>query len=260
MKPKVAVMIVVVVCAAMPLAQAQTGSPALASAIARQAAAALTGGADVNDVALVGTITHIAGSTHESGTVTLKAKGSGESRFDSTLASGALAEIRNNGSSDPQCWAKASASFRTVAVHNCWTDASWFFPAFSSLIANPAVTLTYVGQESRNGVAVQHVRAQRYLSGQKPKATALIARLSTVDYYLDASTYLPVAISFNTHPDSDLNVDIAVEVRYSDYRKTSGITAPFRIRKFINGSLSLDVAVTNVAVNTGLPDSDFVAQ
>ena len=105
-------------------------------ALAVSALTALTGGAPVNDVALTGAATQIAGSTRETGTVTLKAKGTQESRIDLALSSGRHTQIRNQAPGYAQgAWSGSDAISHPIALHNCWTDAAWFFPPLSSLAA-----------------------------------------------------------------------------------------------------------------------------
>src|SRR5207245_5157919 len=135
-----------------------------AVALAVSALAALTGGAPVNDVALTGTATQIAGSTRETGTVTLKAKGTQESRIDLALSGGRHTQIRNQAPGYPQgAWSGPDAISHPIALHNCWTDAVWFFPPLSSLAAlgSPDLAVSYLGQEIRLGISVHHLRSCR---------------------------------------------------------------------------------------------------
>lgn len=81
-----------------------------------------------------------------------------------------------------------------------------------------------------------------------------------MDFFLDPATLLPLAISFNTHPDDNALRDIPVEIRFSDYRLVNGVQVPFHIQKFLNGSLSLDVQVQNVVINSGLSANEFTTQ
>ncbi len=149
-----------------------------------------------------------------------------------------------------------------MATHNCWTDPTWFFPGLSlqAALNDPQVAIVYVGSESKAGFAVQHVRFSRLVPGQRANATALIQQLSTLDAYLDAASYLPVAFNFNVHPDDDAGLNLPVEVQFGDYRLINGFRAPSRIQKLYNNSPVLDLAVTSAAVNTGLTDSLFAVQ
>jgi len=149
-----------------------------------------------------------------------------------------------------------------MALHNCWTDTGWFFPAlsFEAALNDPQVAIVYVGLESREGLSVQHVQFSRLVPGQSPNATALIQQLSTLDAYLDAASYLPVAFNFNVHPDDDFNLNIPIEIQFSDYRLLNGVRAPFHLQKLIQYGLSLDINVSGVLVNPGLPQTEFAVQ
>jgi hypothetical protein len=85
-------------------------------------------------------------------------------------------------------------------------------------------------------------------------------RLSTSDFYLDAASFLPVALSFNAHPDDDANTDISLEIDVSNYRPVNGVQIPFHIEKLIFGGLALDLVVTNASLNSGVSDDPFEIQ
>jgi hypothetical protein len=84
--------------------------------------------------------------------------------------------------------------------------------------------------------------------------------VSAENIYLDAASFLPVAFSFNTHPDDDEATNILVEIDFSNYEPVNGVQVPMRVQKLINGGLALDVAVTSAAVNAGLSDAPFAIQ
>src|SRR5579872_4149779 len=163
-----------------------------ALAFAAQAMAALTGGNTITDVTLTGNATRTVGSDQGSGPATLYAKGTAESRLDLSLSNGKRSEIRNSSSGALGEWIDSNGSPHLFAPANCLTDAAWFFPTLSSLaLANSQnQTLSYIGLETLNGASVQHLRS--VWSGDS---------LTTMDFYLDAISFLPVATNFNTHPD-----------------------------------------------------------
>jgi hypothetical protein len=233
-----------------------------AVALATQAMTALTNGAGVSDVTLSGNVTWIAGSDDETGSATLQAKGPAESRMDLNLSAGTRTEIRNDTSGSPEGETIAPDGTFQWAQHNCWINASWFFPALSILAAtsDPSVILTYVGLENRGTGSVQHIRAYRYLPSKRAATTALTASLSSEDIYLDSSSFLPVAFSFNTHPDDDEATNISLEIDFSNYQPVNGVQVPMRVQKRINGGLALDLTVTGVVVNSGLTDAPFAIQ
>jgi hypothetical protein len=146
-----------------------------------------------------------------------------------------------------------------MALHNCWSNPSWFFPAlsFEAALNDPQVAIVYVGLESREGLSVQHVRFSHLVPGQTDSMTALIQQLSAMDVYLDAASLLPLVLRFNTHADDDANLDIPVEIRYFGYKPVNGANIPFRIQKHLQGSLMVDIFVDSAVTNSGLPQSDF---
>lgn len=234
-------------------------SDAQALALAAKALANLNNGVALSDVTLTGTATWTTGPDAEKGTVTLKARGTAQSRMDLALSGGNRSEIRTTSDGFPQgAWIGSNGKSNAYASHNCWTDAGWFFPVFSSLAAaqtNPSIVLSYVGAETRNGAAVEHLQSNTY-SPDFPSAQPW----STVDFYLDSASLVPVATTFNNHPDSDSGTNISVEVDFSDYQSAKGVLIPSRIQQLVQGSLALDVAITGVDLNSGLPDSDFSIQ
>ena len=234
-----------------------------ATALAVQSVTALTGGNPITDVTLNGNATWIAGSDRETGSATLLAKGTNESRIDLSLTNGLRTDIRNDTAGFPQGESIAiDGSLHPWAVHNCWINASWFFAPLSFLAttSDPNLVFTYVGQELRGGTSVQHLRIYRYLLGQSAKVISLTQQLSTIDIYLDASSFLPVAYGFNIHPDEDATANIAAEIDFSNYQAVNGIQVPFHIQKLIDGGLAVDIIVTVVNFNSGLSDSLFAVQ
>jgi hypothetical protein len=178
------------------------------------------------------------------------------------LSGGNRSDIRNNSSGFPLgTWSGRDGASNSYASQNCWTDAAWFFPALSSISGlDSAVVLTYVGLESRNGISVQHLQSYRYVSAKKSSTTLLIQDESTIDFYLDAMSLLPVSIIFNVHPNNSSSVNIPVEVDFSNYQATNGAQVPRHIQQYVEGTLALDLVVTGVTLNSGLPDSDFNIQ
>lgn len=237
------------------LAQGAPQSDPQAVTYAAQSIAALTGGTTISDVTLTGSVSWNGGT--DTGTATLRALGVGESRMDLALTGGTRTEIRDaqTGTSLGQWFAPNYAS-GYFAYQNCSTDAVWFFPALGSLAAGSNVVLSYIGQESRNGENVQHIQSYVYQSspyGLSPSPQ----QLSTMDFYLDATTLLPAAIAFDAHPDSDATSNILVEVDFSNYQTVGGVIVPMHIQRYQQGNLMDEVSVSGASFNTGLSLSIF---
>jgi hypothetical protein len=227
---------------------------------AAQAMTAMTGGASISDATLTGTVTWTAGDS-QAGTVTLSAKGLNESRVDLNLGNGTRSDVRNSSTGAPQgAWVASGGTVTAYVQHNCWTDASWFFPILSSLsqTTNPSFIFSYIGAEQRNGVSVQHI--QIYQLAAAGLINSPVPTLSLLDFYLDATSFLPVAVSFTVHTDLDMNVNILTEIDFSNYQSVNGIQVPFSVQRSLNGSVLIDVTVTDAVFNSGLPDSLFSLQ
>ena len=83
-------------------AQSPPASDPQALGYAAQSIAALIGGVTVSDVTLTGSVTRIAGSEADTGTATLLAKGTTESRVDLQLTGGSRSDILNGSSGFPR--------------------------------------------------------------------------------------------------------------------------------------------------------------
>lgn len=245
---------------------AQVTSPVPASdpqalSLAQKSMAALTGGAAITDVTMSATVTSLLGSDNETGTGTLRAKGIIESRIDLTLPKGTHSEVRGGTNGIPTgAWSTNGNASTAMSLHNAWVDAVWFFPALSSLsqTAKPQFVFVYVGQEQHGGLSVQHVRT--YQVPSSAVTDSLISSLSAMDFYLDPSSFLPLAIGFNLHADNNVGVSVPIEIRFANYQAVNGIQVPFHFQQLMNGSLILDATVTSVTFNGGLPDSTFILQ
>ena len=245
--------------ASLAPAQNQTVSDQQALTLAAQAITAMTGGIAVTDITVSGNATWIAGSDYETGTATLLAKGTTESRVVLNLGSGTRTEIRNALSGFTQGkWLNPNGASGLMAWHNCQTDVAWFFPVLSSLanLSNPVFIFSYVGQESWNGLPAYHLTISQRPPANS-KAALPVQALTAMDFYLDSGSLLPLAVDFNAHPDTDMNSNIPMEIRFASYQVINGIRIPFHIQRLINGGLSVDLVFTSAAINSGLSDSQF---
>jgi hypothetical protein len=224
---------------------------------AAQSIVAITAGKQILDVTLSGRVTWTVGKESETGTVTLWALGTGESRVDLALSSGNRKEIRDSSAETGRgTWRNPTGGTELSSPHNCSTDPVWFFPALGSLSTRPDVVLSYVGWEARNGSTVQHLRSYVYMPSSSTRSSA-IQQLSAMDFYLDAVTHLPVATVSNTHPHDVPDSNIAVEIDFRNYQLIDGVRVPMHIRRFVQGTLLADISLDTASFNTGLSRSTF---
>jgi len=178
--------------------------------------------------------------------------------MDLNLSSGPRSEIQNIVGAPVGTWSGPDGVAHTIANHNLLLiDPAWFFPLFPiSCGLATGYTATYVGQETHNSIAVQHVSISQQ-PADSSDVSALLQHLSQVDLYLDSSTFLPVAMTFNVHPDDNELPDIPIEVRFADYRSVNGAQVPFHVQRFLNNGLILDLQLQTVTFNSGLTASSF---
>jgi hypothetical protein len=236
------------------------------STLLQQSLAALVGNTTLSDVTLTGTARRIAGSDDETGSATLKAAANGSSRLDLSFASGNFTEVSNLFGAIPAgSWSGPDNVSHPLAFHNLIAETAWFSPnlAIARRLSPTALPLgnkfvaTYVAHEMLNGQAVEHIAVSQSAPTAEPRGELTFAQLSQVDFYLDSTTLLPAAISFNVHPDNNALLDLPVQVLFSDYRSASGIQVPFHVQKFLNNSLIFEVQFDSIAINSGLPTSSF---
>jgi hypothetical protein len=241
-------------------AQQTAASSAQSQQLLQRSLSALAGSQTLTDVTLSGTVRRITGADNDTGSASFKALASGAGRSDLSLSSGPRTEIQNLSATFPAgSWSGPDGVAHAMAFHNLLTEPAWFFPAFA--IARRLSTLghvaTYVGRESHNGQAVEHLSVSQTSPFPVISKGLSFEHLSQVDFFLDSTTLLPAAITFNIHPDRDAGLDLPVEVRFSDYRAVNGAQVPHHVQKFLNNSLILDFQADSVTLNSGLSASSF---
>jgi hypothetical protein len=237
----------------------QVVSDLQALTLASKAYAGLTGSLVVTDATFTGTARRIAGSDDDTGTVTLKAIATGASRMDLSLSSGQWSEVQNiSGSAPTGSWFGSDGVSHAIAQHNLLTEPAWFYPAFvlARGLSSSGYVTTYVGHETWNSTTVEHLAI--YLQPSTSLGmTEIIQHLSRQDIYLDSSSLLPVAMTFNVHPDDNAGLDIPVQICFSDYRAVNGAQVPFHVQKYLNNGLVLDLQFQSVNLNAGISVSAF---
>lgn len=221
--------------------------------------AALMGVNVLTDVSLSGSAVYTVGPDAETGSARMDAN-STSARATFTFAGGSLTELRKGAAGQ---WSGVDNATHSTALHNCWTTAAWFFPA---LLIQQAVkgTALSVTPDAASGVTASGgsigVLVSTVLPGQSDDMTLEIQGLSAMHLELDGKTLLPASLSFETHPDEDMNQNIPVRIEFSDYRNVSGAQVAFHVQKFLQGVLSLDITLSTATLNPGLPGSEFDLQ
>jgi hypothetical protein len=239
------------------------GASVQATVLVQESLSALNGGQAVNDVNISANAHRIAGSDDDTGTATLQAVAAGASSVTLNLPSGQLTEIVNSSATPPSgMWVGPDGTVHTTAFHNLLAGPFWFFPEFALAVSSSTsgAVITYVGHETHNGEAVEHLSISQSPAVGTPQSYASYAQLTQLDFFLDSTTFLPAALDFNTHPDNNALLDIPVEVRFTNYVLVSGVQVPFHVQKFINNTLALDIQFQTASLNSGTSVAQIINQ
>jgi len=224
-----------------------------------QSLKALSGSQTLADLTLRSTVRHVSGSTDETGSATLRTTSAGVSRVDLEFSSGQWSEVVDTSSKTPSgSWSGPDSTRHSIPLHNLFIPCAWFSPAFviSGGLSTPGAHVSFVGQETLNEKLVQHFSiVQVFPTGVEDSAT--FQNLATLDIFVDPISQLPVAITFNRHPDDNLLLNIPVWIYFSDYRTIQNMQIPFRVQEYFNGVLSRDFQIQTVVINAGLTNASI---
>ena len=224
-----------------------------ASAILSQVANAFSAGKPVSQVQLTGSANWYAGSLEDSGTATLTASSTGAAQMQLSLAkTGSWTESQSDIGMGMTCqWAGNDGTAHPGDVMNCLRPAVWFLPSISlQPTAIPAgVGVADLGTGTVGSGTYRHLQTQAVLAGMPNELLSRSVEASTTDLGIDPTTALPSVLRYQVHPDNGANVDIPIEIRYSNYQKVNGTEIPFLIQRYVNGSLQLEVQVNSAQIS-----------
>src|SRR6266568_4555624 len=207
--------------------QQTSATSSSATTTLQQSLAALAPNLALTDVTLTGLVRRIAGSDDQSGSAVFKALSSGAARADLSLSSGTRSELQNPSATSGMptgSWSGPDRVAHPIVFQNLFAEPAWFFPAFAiSRRLAAGYVATKVGIESIDGNDVDHISVCQSSSLPTSVGTPSVQHLTQVEFFLDPATLLPLAISFNTHPDDNALLDIPVEIRFSDYKVVNGV-------------------------------------
>lgn len=228
-------------------------TPGNASSTLAQLQSVFSGGKPVTNVQLTGTATWHAGSLEDTGPATLTASSMGAAQMQLLLAkSGERSEKQDSIGPGMTCqWSTDGQPAQPADAMNCWKGAVWFLPAISlQAAAIPAsVGIADYGMETDSSGTVHHLQSQLVLANLPADMTTKAMQESTIDIGLDPASLLPARVSYKVHPDNGASLQLPIEVRFSNYKKVSGVEVPFLIQRYVNGSLQLEIDVQSAQIN-----------
>jgi hypothetical protein len=214
------------------------------------------GGTVPSDSIATGNLEVVAGTEDSKGTVRILTKGTSESFLQLTMPDGVRTTVYAYGQANELNNSTVTISVLELAVTSQAPDFP--LPLIANLLNDPDTSCQYIGLESLNGVSLQHIRTWDSFASQ-PALQGLVG-FSTRDFWIDASTGLLQRISYTQHPGSGAIVGVSVDVFFSNYQASSGVSYPYTIQKSLNGTPWATITIQSVSFNNGLTDSNFPVQ
>ncbi|MGA8221248.1 MAG: hypothetical protein WB780_06295 [Candidatus Acidiferrales bacterium] len=240
-----------VILCATPAQSQTTASDPQAISVLQQSVAAM-GTTAPSDSTATGTITTIAGSLTESGTITILTRGTNQTSEQIQTPHGSTTVYSQGQASQI---VGSTPTLLTTELSLCSQSSDFPLPLLTATLNNPDTAYKYVGLESLKGASAHHVQIWNTYN-----STPWLQSLSSFtvrDIWLDAASFLPQRFSYIQRVAGGSEPGIAVDVYYSNYQNVVGALYPFSIQKSYNGTPSATITIQNVVLNTGLSDSDF---
>jgi hypothetical protein len=208
----------------------------------------------IQDYTASGSITYYWGDG-EQGSAVVKGRGTGQFRVDASLSDGTRSWAVSNGSGFIK---EVDGTENPIAAHNTLNLGSLTIPVvyLVAAVGDASISVSYIGLETDQGIEVHHIQLQHVF----PVGTdqfGVRGRLSRRDFFIDSGTFLIVRTMDMEHPKDQADVNYPHEIRFSDYRRVGGILAPFSVAESFGGQPTFTFQVNQIAVNTGLQDTDF---
>ncbi|HXN25214.1 MAG TPA: hypothetical protein VOA41_20965 [Candidatus Dormibacteraeota bacterium] len=218
---------------------------------------AAMGGSVPSDSVATGTVTLVAGSRTETGTIRILTRGSDQTseQIQSQYTNRSVNYSRGE-ASEIEGTSTRVLQKELVVTSQC---PDFALPVFAGALNNTQTALQYMALETISGVPAHHIRFWQTFPASQPRL-AHLAEFSTKDVWIDAVTSLPRRLSSERREARGAAPRIPLEINYSDYRNLSGALYPFRISKSLNGTPWVTITITGVTFNTGLRDADFPVQ
>src|ERR1700682_1345973 len=148
---------------------------------------------------------------------------------------------------------------RVSPMHASLNHHLQYVPILSNLldISDPNLTVLLVGEESLDDKTVYHIHTEKVYPGQTPEEAALLANLTSTDYFIDTRTFLLEKRSQRLPSLQDARSSLLMEFRYSDYRAVAGILIPYSLSVYVNDQKNTEIHLNSVETNTGVNPQEF---
>jgi hypothetical protein len=201
------------------------------------------------------TYTLYQGTTSVSWPVTLKSKGTQESRSDTQKSSGTVTRIVNQGQGVIE---RPDGTVQWLITNNTLAEYVSFIPLLS-ILSNyqtaATVQLVYQGVTQVNGQNADAI-AVSYVPTTDPVQGPVYASMTQIVFYVDQSTSVIDEIQYTNYSENDSTTQ-SITVFYSNYQSVNGMLVPYSQTTYADGTLESMLTINSITFNVGLSDSDF---
>jgi hypothetical protein len=227
--------------------------------IAENAVNAMGGTAAIKsyqDSLATGTLTLYQGDKPTTFPITLKSKGTHETRIELQTPDGIQVRILNQGRGAIQ---RPDGTVKTPGLNNLVGERVGHIPLLSLLseYQNPDISLVYQGTALVNGqstkvIAVSFVPYTDLMQGP------FFSSITKTFFYVDQVTGLIDKIQYSNYEEGNWQQSRqTIEDYFTEYKTVSGVSVPFHQTTYADGKLDADLVLTSVTFSVGLSDSEF---
>jgi hypothetical protein len=250
-KPSLLPVFLILIASAANFGMAQQNGSSTAISILQLSVTAM-GSSVPADSTASGAITTTAGSTVENGSIAILTRGLDQSSEQLQTPSGLTTNYSQGGAAQVQGGIINALPFEQTVTAQCS-----YFPLqlLSNVLNDPDSVFNYVGLETQNGIAVHHIQFWNSFTSNPPLVS--LTNFSQRDIWIDATSNLPVQISYSDHIAQGAAAATAVDVTFANFTNFGSVLYPTTIQKSMNGTPWATITITNVSFNTGLTDANF---
>lgn len=222
-----------------------------AVALLQQSVSAM--GTPPSDSTATGSVTTVAGSLTQQGTITILTRGSIQTSIQFQMPNNPWTVVFASGQANRlETTQTAVYSLELAASSQC---LYFPLPYLAGILNNPDYSIQYVGQETVGSSTANHIVVQNTFNSSPTQQ--FLSPFTAADIWIDASRALPVKIAMIRRDGGGSAPKIPISVVYSNYQTVSGVRYPFTIKEYITETLWATTTIQSVTFNSGLPDSNF---
>lgn len=198
-----------------------------------------------------GTVQWVAGSLHETGTVSFDLSHDGSSTTAFTLPTKSQSESQTAFSARTCSWLDRTGKTLQRRGPDCYRPLPWVAPQLlllpdPTLITNFAVTDD--GLVTEAGTTYHQLSYLCTVPATDSATTTLFTNATRVRVLFDLVGLLPSAMEFEEHPQGNLNQQRHVRIVYRDYSPSSGLPVAHHIDRYVNSALQASITIGNSTI------------